>query len=69
MDFFKIAFFINAMTICLNVAVTYMVVADLFLNQPTAPFTIVSLAFGYGIMIKYNFVFHELWDKWFGDRK
>ncbi|MGY0694080.1 hypothetical protein ACW2QC_15080 [Virgibacillus sp. FSP13] len=69
MDFFKLAFFINAMAISLNLAATYMVIVNLLFNQPIHPFTFVALVFGYGVMIKYNFLFHELWDKWFGNRK
>lgn len=68
MDFFKLAFFINAMAISLNAAGTYMVIVNLFFNQPIYPGLIVSLVIGYGVMIKYNFIFHELWDKWFRNR-
>lgn len=69
MDFFKLIFFINVMAICLNVAATYLVIVNLFFNQPIYPGLIVSLAIGYGVMIKYNFVFHDLWDKWFRNRE
>ncbi|MFB4472745.1 hypothetical protein [Virgibacillus sp. SK37] len=69
MDFFKLAFFIYAMAISLNVAGTYLVIVNLLFNQPIYPGLIVSLVIGYGVMIKYNFLFHELWDKWFRNKK
>lgn len=69
MDFFKLAFLIYAMAISLNVAGTYMVIVNLLFNQPIYPGLIVSLVIGYGVMIKYNFLFHELWDKWFRNKK
>ena len=69
MDFFRLAFFINAMAISLNVTATYLVIVNLFFNQPIHPALVVSLVFGYGVMIKYNFVFHELWNKWFRNKK
>lgn len=65
MDFFKLAFLINAMAISLNVTGTYLVIVNLLFSQPIYPGLIVSLVIGYGVMIKYNFLFHELWDKWF----
>ncbi|GIO22303.1 MULTISPECIES: hypothetical protein [Oceanobacillus] len=65
MDFFKLAFLINAMAISLNVAATYTVIVNLLFNQPIYPGLIVSLVIGYGVMIKYNFLFHEIWDNWF----
>lgn len=69
MDLFKLVFWINTMAISLNLTVTYIVIVNLFFNQPIYPITIVALAFGYVVMIKYNYVFHELWEKWFGNRK
>lgn len=69
MDFFKLVFFINAMAISLNIAATYLVIINLLLNQPIYPLLIPSLIIGYGVMIKYNFVFHELWYKWFMNNK
>lgn len=69
MDFFKLIFYINAMAISLNVAATYLVIVNLILNQQIHPFLILGLIVGYGVMIKYNFVFHELWDKWFNHKK
>lgn len=65
MDFFKLIFCINALAISINAAATYLVIINIFLNQPIHPTLIPSLIIGYGVMIKYNFVFHELWDKWF----
>lgn len=69
MDFFKLAYLINAMAISLNVAATYTVIVNLLFNQPIYPGLIVSLVIGYGVMIKYNFLFRELWDKWFKNKK
>lgn len=68
-DFFKLAYIINALAINLNVAATYTVIVNLLFNQPIYPGLIVSLVIGYGVMIKYNFLFHELWDKWFRNNK
>ncbi|WP_047986083.1 hypothetical protein [Ornithinibacillus californiensis] len=69
MDFFKVLFYINTLAISLNIGVTYMVIVNLIFSQPIHPFTIAGLAFGYAVMIKHNFVFHELWDKWFKDKE
>lgn len=69
MDHFKLVFLINAMAICFNVAGTYLVIVNMLFNQPIYPGLIVSLVVGYGVMIKYNYLFHELWDKWFGNKE
>lgn len=69
MDFFKLVFLINALAISLNVAGTYLVIVNLLLNQPIYPGLIVSLVIGYGVMMKYNFLYHKLWDKWFRSNK
>mgnify|MGYP006875680476 CR=1 FL=1 len=69
MDHFKLVFLINAMAIGFNVAGTYLVIVNMLFNQPIYPGLIVSLVVGYGVMIKYNYLFHELWDKWFGNKE
>lgn len=69
LDLFKIMFWINTIAISLNLTCTYLVIVNLIFSQPIEPFTIVALVFGYGVMIKHNYVFHELWDKWFKNRK
>lgn len=69
MDLFKVMFWINCIAISLNLTVTYIVIVNLIFLQANHPYTIVALVIGYGVMIKHNFVFHELWEKWFGKRK
>ncbi|MDN4493091.1 hypothetical protein [Ureibacillus aquaedulcis] len=65
MDFNKLMLYANILGICLPVALTYLVIANLITGQPIYPYTIVGLAFGYAVMIKRNMLFHELWEKWF----
>lgn len=68
MDFNKFMLYINILGICLPVALTYVIIANLIIGQPIEPVTIVMLAFGYAVMIKRNFVFQELWRKWFSKK-
>jgi hypothetical protein len=65
LDLHKLVLYINILGICIPVASTYILVINLIIGQPITPISIVVLAFGYVVMIKYNFVFHELWKKWF----
>jgi len=59
----------NILGICFPVVLTYVVIFDVLTDQQVYPITITILAFGYAVMIKRNPVFHELWDKWFGNNK
>ncbi|WP_397539833.1 hypothetical protein [Rummeliibacillus pycnus] len=65
MDFYKLILYANILGICLPVALTYLVIANLITGQPIYPSTIVCLALGYAVMIKRNVLFQELWEKWF----
>jgi type IV secretory pathway VirB3-like protein len=65
MDFYKLILILNILGICFNVALTYVVIVCLITRQPIEPITVLILAFGYAVMIKRNFVFIELWEKWF----
>lgn len=65
MDFHKLLLYINILGICLPVALTYLIIANLITGQQIYPFTIAGLAFGYAVMIKRNVLFQELWNKWF----
>lgn len=69
MDFYKLMLYVNILGICLPVALTYLVIANLITGQPIYPYTIVVLAFGYAVMIKRNMLFQELWEKWFKKNK
>jgi hypothetical protein len=64
-DFYKLMLVINILGICFNVALTYVVIVCLITRQPIEPITVLILGFGYAVMIKRNFVFNELWEKWF----
>lgn len=66
---YKIILYANILGICLPIALTYLVIANLIFGQPIYPFTIVSLALGYAVMIKRNMLFKELWEKWFRKNK
>ena len=69
MDFNKILLYINILGICLPLALTYMVIANLITGIPIHPITVIGLALGYAVMIKHNFLFQELWRKWFKKHK
>jgi hypothetical protein len=69
MDFHKLLLYINILGICLPVALTYLVIANIITGQQIYPFTIVGLALGYAVMIKRNVLFKELWNKWFKKEK
>ena len=69
MDFYKLILYANILGICLPVALTYLVIANLITGQAIYPYTIVVLAFGYAVMIKRNMLFQELWEKWFKKNK
>lgn len=64
MDLQKLILYVNIFGICLPVAITYFVIANIIAGQPIYPSTIVCLGFGYVVMIKRNVIFHELWNKW-----
>ncbi|RFU60787.1 hypothetical protein D0466_20775 [Peribacillus glennii] len=67
MDLHKFILYINIVVICLPVASTYVLLVKLITNQPITPNSIGVLAFTYVVMINYNFVFQDLWRKWFGE--
>ncbi|KGR74717.1 hypothetical protein CD33_16705 [Ureibacillus sinduriensis BLB-1 = JCM 15800] len=69
MDFHRVKFYANILGICLPVALTYLVIANLITGLPIYPYTYVGLAFGYALMIKRIILFQEIWHKWFGKRK
>ncbi|BDH63594.1 hypothetical protein CD30_15275 [Ureibacillus massiliensis 4400831 = CIP 108448 = CCUG 49529] len=69
MDYYKLMLYVNILGICLPIALTYLVIANLIIGQPIYPSTVVILAFGYAVMIKWNTLFQELWQKWFGKEK
>ncbi len=65
MEFYKLLLIINILGICFNIALTYVIIVCLFTKQPISPISLFILAFGYAVMIKRNFVFKELLEKWF----
>lgn len=69
MDLYKLMLYVNILGICLPVALTYLVIANLIIGQPIYPSTIVCLALGYAVMIKRNILFQDLWGKWFKKNK
>jgi hypothetical protein len=69
MDFSKIILYLNILGICLPIAVSYEVIANIICGLPVKPVTIVVSAFGYAIMLKQNPLFQELKRKWFNKRK
>lgn len=69
MNLYKLILYANIFGICLPVALTYLVIANLIIGQPIYPSTIVCLALGYAVMIKRNILFQDLWEKWFKKNK
>jgi len=65
-DLKRLMLYVNILGICLPLALTYVIIINIFLGLPVEPVSVFILAFGYAVMIKRNFVFQELWERWFG---
>jgi hypothetical protein len=64
-EYNKIVLYILILGICFPIASTFTLIIRLITQQPIGFFSLFVLAFGYIVMFKYNFLFHELRDKWF----
>jgi hypothetical protein len=65
MDRNKLILYLNILGICFPIASTYIIIVSIITSQTISPLSIVALAFGYVVMIRHNYLFRELWNKWF----